>query len=206
MKIVIISDTHGHEATLGRFSADVLIHCGDVQGGFGRRDADLDALDSWLGQQDVRHALLVGGNHDRALERRADTGIPPLRNARYLQDEGVTIDGVRFYGAPWVPHLPGHAYHLSQADIAARWAQIPADTDVLITHTPPAGIMDRTSLGLSVGCAALQATVARIRPRLHCFGHVHASYGWEQHGPTWFANAALLQRRGPLRDALIHTL
>lgn len=207
MELTIISDTHGQAASLGHLSGDVLIHCGDVMSGWGERDIDLTALDRWLASLDFRHILVVGGNHDHGLQRCVEAGFPPLRSATVLEDSGVVIDGVRFYGAPWTPGLPGHAFYLDDADISERWSRIPPDTDVLVTHTPPAGIRDETRRGQSVGCATLSAAVAQVRPRLHCFGHVHASYGWAKRGGTRFANAALYQRVGrPLRAPLRYTL
>jgi Icc-related predicted phosphoesterase len=52
-----------------------------------------------------------------------------------------------------------------------------AETDVLITHGPPAGIGAATPRGDHVGCADLLAAVRRIGPRLHVFGHIHEGYG-----------------------------
>jgi Icc-related predicted phosphoesterase len=51
--------------------------------------------------------------------------------------------------------------------------------DVFITHGPPKGVLDRATSDppQSAGCAQLFAAVARARPRLHCFGHIHEGWG-----------------------------
>lgn len=66
---------------------------------------------------------------------------------------------------------------------------IPADTDVLITHGPPYGIKDYIYDGSNVGCEDLAAAVARIKPRLHVFGHIHEDYGQLIKDGTHYVNA-----------------
>lgn len=63
---------------------------------------------------------------------------------------------------------------------------------MLITHTPPAGVLDRTSGGRHCGCPDLLARVEQVGPSIHCFGHVHASAGRLVRGPTKFVNAAVV--------------
>lgn len=50
------------------------------------------------------------------------------------------------------------------------------NVDVVITHGPPKGIFDCCCRGMA-GCPQLFEAVARVRPRLHCFGHVHEGRG-----------------------------
>lgn len=59
--------------------------------------------------------------------------------------------------------------------LAQRWAQIPEDTDILITHGPPLGFGDRVDSGEHVGCEDLLRRVQQVRPKLHLFGHIHES-------------------------------
>jgi len=60
----------------------------------------------------------------------------------------------------------------------------------LETHTPPYDILDRTGAGYSVGCEVLKEKVLAIAPKVHVFGHVHASYGQEEWHDTLFINAS----------------
>jgi Icc-related predicted phosphoesterase len=87
------------------------------------------------------------------------------------------------------------------ADRAHVYAQIPSETDVLITHGPPYGILDRIPgrTGNS-GCRELLKAVERIKPRIHVFGHIHAGYGIHQGPDTTFVNAALLGADGDIAN------
>lgn len=190
MRITIISDTHRQHAALGRLSGDVLIHCGDMFSLFEGDEGDIYDIDQWFALQDFHAILCTGGNHDRVLEARVRRHSAPFEHAVYLQDSDFVLDGIRFWGAPWTPDLRGHAFFQDDAELHSSWEKIPHDTQVLITHTPPADILDRSSRGLDLGCRHLRATVSQISPTLHCFGHVHASAGREQIGDTTFINAS----------------
>jgi hypothetical protein len=87
-----------------------------------------------------------------------------LRNATVLVNEGTEIEGLRFWGSPVTP-LYGGAFGLSSArDRERLYAQIPEDTDVVITHGPPYGILDSgPDPGLHSGCRDLFDAVKRVR-------------------------------------------
>jgi Icc-related predicted phosphoesterase len=71
--------------------------------------------------------------------------------------------------------------------LADKWALIPDNTDVLITHGPPHGIGDGSSMGAArAGCRDLRARVAAIKPLVHLFGHIHEDGGaWRIDGTTF---------------------
>merc|ERR1712037_767353 len=81
----------------------------------------------------------------------------------YLEDTAVEVCGYRIYGSPWQPEFCDWAFNLGPAECAPKWAEIPQDVDILITHGPPKGMGDRTSLGLSAGCEHLLSAI-RERP------------------------------------------
>lgn len=201
MRIVIISDTHGKHRELGTLSGDVLIHCGDFCDGFDNDGAHLGAIDCWFSEQNFERILCVGGNHDFAAQDRHAKGIPIFGNAVFLQDEEYVFNGVTFYGTPWLPDLSEWAYYLSDDERKRKWELIPSYTDVLITHTPPFGILDLPRSGGNVGCPFLRSTVAEIAPRLHCFGHIHASAGRSDHEKTFFVNASVIDSNYKVRHA-----
>jgi Icc-related predicted phosphoesterase len=190
MRIVITSDTHGKHDELADMSGDVLIHCGDFCGGFRPDPNDIHRIDDWFGLQPFRHILCVGGNHDFVAQDYTETK-PLFQNATYLVDSGVTIDGVRFYGAPWVPTLQRWAYYLSDDELRTKWELIPDNTDVLITHTPPWHKLDSPrDPSVHCGCSHLAARIAALNLRLHCFGHNHASYGRIDRDGMTYLNAS----------------
>lgn len=190
MRLVIISDTHGLHEQLTLPPGGVLIHAGDsCRGGHFH---ELSSFLDWFGDQPHPHKILIAGNHDWAFQK-----VPALAREKaetvctYLQDEELVIDGVKFYGSPWQPDFCSWAFNLPRGEALARkWAQIPADCDVLITHGPPAGILDQV-WAKHCGCEDLRAAVFRIKPRLHVFGHIHYSYGARDENGTMFRNAAL---------------
>jgi hypothetical protein len=54
---------------------------------------------------------------------------------------------------------------------------IPKGIDIVVTHGPPRGVLDMTADRQRAGCPELFAAVARARPRVHCFGHIHEGWG-----------------------------
>ena len=102
----------------------------------------------------------------------------------YLEDEEhvIEIDGIRIklYGSPWtaVHGNKGKAFQIAPGNLQEKWAKIPDDVDILVTHSPPFGVLDKDSEGEQAGCRDLLETVTgRVRPRVHVFGHIHASSG-----------------------------
>lgn len=115
-----------------------------------------------------------------------------LTNCTYLQDSSVTIQGLKIYGTPWQPEFNGWAFNLPRGTACLqRWNQIPDDTDILISHTPPLGFGDLCSTGVRVGCVELLHSVQqRIRPKYHIYGHIHEGYGVRSDGSVLYINAS----------------
>ncbi len=75
----------------------------------------------------------------------------------------------------------------TEEQLKAKFDLIPDDTDILITHGPPDGILDSVrkygpfshEREMSVGSEALMMAIERVRPQLHIFGHIHEGYGKE---------------------------
>jgi len=158
MKLVCISDTHSlHRRMLEIPDGDVLIHAGDCLGA-GTLD-NVEDLNDWLGTLPHKHKIVIAGNHDWVFQEAPDFAREALTNATYLEDSGTEIEGVRFWGSPWTPTFVDWAFMLDRGQLLHdRWMQIPEDTDVLITHGPPKGIGDESSLGFrcqNVGCVDL---------------------------------------------------
>lgn len=196
MRLVCLSDTHSMHRQIEVPDGDVLIHAGDCLG-VGTLD-EVDELNDWLGSLPHRHKILIAGNHDWCFQNEPEAAQSRITHAVYLQDSGVTIDGLRFWGSPWTPVFFDWAFNLERGTpLAQRWAQIPEQTDVLVTHGPPAGILDEVPAGLtgshteSVGCADLLAVVEQMQPPIHVFGHIHEGYGRYDWNGTLFVNASI---------------
>jgi Icc-related predicted phosphoesterase len=77
----------------------------------------------------------------------------------------------------------------AEKDAANLWEIIPNNIDILITHGPPYGILDKTIQNHKAGCKDLLKKVMEVRPQFHIFGHIHESYGREIHEDITFINA-----------------
>ncbi|KAK4303550.1 hypothetical protein Pmani_024452 [Petrolisthes manimaculis] len=145
-----------------------------------------------------KHKLVIAGNHDGLLDSKlcARPTDPQtlLTNATYLQDESVTIYGIKIYGSPWIPeHTSLHsAFSLPRGKaLREHWRAIPTDIDVLVTHGPPWGHCDLTCKGYNVGCKDLLEEVKdRVKPKFHIFGHLHEGYGKTKSDGTVFMNVS----------------
>jgi predicted phosphodiesterase len=188
-RLVLLSDTHGHHDALDVPEGDVLVHAGDFC--TSGKEAQARRFARWLAAQPHAHKVVIAGNHDRCLELDMGLGDTIFTGATYLLDREVTVAGLRFYGSPWQPEFLSWAFNLPRGEpLRAVWAKIPAGIDVLVTHGPPFGVLDRTYAGLDVGCEELRMAVDRAQPRLHVFGHIHEGAGTMVEGGTLFVNAS----------------
>ena len=198
MRLVCISDTHSlHWQMPAIPDGDVLIHAGDSLGQ-GTLD-NIDDLNSWLGTLPHRHKLVIAGNHDWAFQHAPALARDSLSNAIYLEDSGVEIEGIRFWGSPWTPTFMDWAFMLDRGQpLHKKWQQIPESTDVLITHGPPRGIGDLVAMGFrcqNVGCVNLLDRIQQLSLTAHVFGHIHEGYGEYSHGNTRLINASICTGR-----------
>jgi len=189
MRLVLISDTHDLHAQVRVPDGDILIHAGDLS--MMGHLPDVSDFDAWLAGLPHRHKIVIAGNHDFCFERQAAEAEARLTHAHYLRDSGLTLEGIRFYGSPWQPWFFDWAFNLQRGpEIRAKWDLIPDGIDVLITHGPPAGHGDLTTLGDRAGCVDLLDALRRVKPRLHVFGHIHEGYGQTREGETFCINAS----------------
>jgi len=189
MKIISISDTHGLHRDLDLPKGDLIIHAGDISD-HGSKEEVIDFL-NWFSDLTFPHRIFIGGNHDIFLDENPVDLLEILpTNIKYLNNSTVIIDGIKFWGSPVTPDLEGWAFGKKRTAMKAHWKYMPTQIDVLITHTPPLGILDKSSRHISLGCSDLLDKVLQINPQFHIFGHVHASYGIEKIGPTTFINTS----------------
>jgi Icc-related predicted phosphoesterase len=192
MKIVCLSDTHARHELMQHPvpDGDVLIHAGDLTGNGSLEH--LARFQRWMEALPHRHKLVIAGNHDHCLEARPRQAEALLRGCTYLRDSALEIDGVLFYGSPWQPRFMNMAFNLDPGpELAAVWARIPEQVDVLVTHGPPHGILDCCFDGFHAGCTELERRVAELAPALHVFGHIHEGHGQVRRGATRFVNASV---------------
>ena len=193
----MVSDTHFQHHKLKLPRADAIIHAGDITE-TGREEEVLDFLD-WFTSLQFQHKIFIAGNHDFYLEKISHTPteqqlIP--QGIHYLNDSGITIDGINIWGSPVQPQYFNWAFNRRRGtEIQKHWDLIPSDTDILITHGPPFEILDSNVEGENVGCKNLLATVKQISPSFHVFGHIHEAYGRKSSDGIEFLNCSILDER-----------
>ena len=110
--------------------------------------------------------IFVAGNHERSFDGRSADEIHGALHGTvtYLQDSWVEVEGLRVYGTPWTGERfsPADAFTVPYSELDdAVWSNIPSDTQILVTHCPPYGIMDDDG---GLGCERLrEAVFKRIR-------------------------------------------
>ena len=182
MNIDCISDLHGFTPPLP--GGDVLIVAGDCTA----RDqvTQWGKFFDWFKAQDYKKKILVAGNHDGFLAQCAsgedkkylDNLLGEEEFFSLLTDCGCEYEGVKFYGSPWTPMFCNWYFMLPRGPaIKAKWDQIPLDTDILITHGPPFGLLDLSHNEDRCGCEELRYAIERIQPKVHIFGHIHEDGG-----------------------------
>ncbi|KAJ5748258.1 uncharacterized protein N7511_009954 [Penicillium nucicola] len=208
-RFVCVSDTHGYtpsEAGFNLPAGDVLIHAGDLTNNGSLRE--LRRTMDWICKADFEIKIIVGGNHDVTLDPTffAEQGhcfhdqsledpqkclelISESPTVVFLQHESAMIRLRRtggpntifkVFGSPYSQFQGNWAFGYDSSDATRLWGQIPLDTDIVVTHTPPQSHCDQKPNGTSVGCSALRKRLSLIRPHLAICGHVHEGRGYER--------------------------
>jgi len=195
MKIVALSDTHRLHDEIVVPDGDIFIHAGDMTG-LGNH-WELLKVGQWIEslKDKFKHRIIIAGNHDLGFEINKKAILEECfdDDVIYLQDSEVVIDGIKFYGTPWMPIFYDWAFMRKEEMLAQYYANIPDDTDVLITHCPPYGILDKNSNGESCGSHALYFRIKQLQQlKHHIFGHIHHSNGEEKIDDVTFHNVCSL--------------
>lgn len=203
MDITLISDIHGYYPKLE--GGDLLIVAGDLTAS----DQKIQYIEffHWIQDQEYRKIVFISGNHDNWMQKNQSEWrmLTPHQDIIYLCDSGTEFEGLKIWGSPWTKTFAGMNLACksftvdTDEELAEKWALIPDDVDILITHTPPYCIFDvvkRGGLYEYTGSVSLRNKVMDIKPRLHCFGHIHEhGGGMIEDGLTKFVNASHVNER-----------
>jgi Icc-related predicted phosphoesterase len=181
MKIWHISDTHmAHETLEIPEGIDLVIHSGDASNKRhpGLNEPEMRKFLDWFSELPMKYKIFCAGNHDTSIERglvRSDD-IERMGIA-YLYNDSIMINGFKIWGSPYVPTYGNWAFMKSRQTINRVWDNIPDDTDILVTHGPPKGILDSTIRRGNTydlcGDSSLLKRVMNLNLKLMCFGHIH---------------------------------
>jgi Icc-related predicted phosphoesterase len=211
MTILVISDTHGKHSRLDQYlfdpefikDVDLIIHAGDASNTKTNaiNNNELRDFFEWYSDINIPTKIFVPGNHDTSWE----AGM--IKEYEYpdinvLNHESIVIDDIKIFGSPYTPtYGTGWAYNKARHKIGEYWSEIPSNTDILVTHGPPKGILDLTHLNgstfESVGCKSLLNKVFTLdNLKYHLFGHIHdekyiINSGYRIINNTVFINASM---------------
>lgn len=193
LSVKAFSDTHRSRPDIKGYT-DILIFAGDDDI-YDKRDL-YNFLD-FLGESPARLKFLVPGNHDFYFE------TAPKRSEKICKEANVILLGeqaevftadyqgkkLRVWGSPVQPEFGNWAFNRSAIYRDSYWSCAPA-SDILITHAPANGVLDRNNKKENCGCMPLVRYVNRVSPTLHIFGHIHEQ--GRQQTQSWLYDQAVL--------------
>lgn len=190
--IEAISDTHNNRhLNIKLKGADILVHAGDISN-YGSYSEVKSFLDWFESLKNYKYKIFIAGNHDLSFEDKHEWLEELLAktssNVIYLEDRAVKLLGLKFYGTPWCPSFGDWAFMDNENNLDTIFKCIPKDTDVLISHTPPFGVMDINRYGSNCGSQSILNNSYNVK--LHIFGHIHESYGVKEVGNKVYCNAS----------------
>jgi len=185
----LISDTHNGHKKLVLPNADILIHSGDFTS-MGH-EHEVKAFLKWFSKVgDFKYRIFIAGNHDWLFDTSkglAKSLIPS--NLIYLEDDGVEVLGLNIYGTPVSPVFFDWAFMKEEFRLKDHWEAVPDDTDILITHCPPKGILDFVGCDYTGSSTLYYEVTNRIKPLVSVFGHIHDKHGVIEFDGTHYINA-----------------
>lgn len=210
MKITIFSDTHNmhNNITNHLIGGDILICAGDITS-LGTKK-EIFNFYYWFNEiKSYRYKIFIAGNHDFWLENKENKFPKNNTNTIYLMDESINlINNINIYGSPWQPEFYNWAFNIprNSKEMEKIWENIPNNTDILITHGPPHGILDKTKENLNVGCEILYERINKVKPKIHIFGHIHEGYGYKKMKDTHYINGSILDCYGRVKNDPINLI
>ncbi len=196
-----------------------MIHAGDLT--WLGREKEIRRELTLLSDLPHEHIVIIAGNHDWLWDNNAPRSfrgkslyhfyskaqiLAKFPRITYLEDSSTEVMGWKIYGSPWQPWFHDWAFNFpfaqnmgAETQAKRTWAKIPDDTEILVTHCPPEGILDMSWDG-RLGDRHLRRRVTQLdKLRLHVFGHNHEAAGKEEYEAEdgtklTFVNAAICTR------------
>ena len=205
MRVYHISDTHSYHSLLQvPENIDIVIHSGDESNYYDVYKNEQECRDfmEWFGNLNTPHKIMIGGNHSAFIANRTREikDLCKEKGVIYLENEGIEIEGLKIWGSPYSPTFGNWYFMKSRDKMWKVWENIPEDTDILITHTPPKGCLDlsynRNHNLEFCGCSNLLKNVFRVKPKLHLYGHIHTCEGVLNAGQMKLANLETIFSNG----------
>lgn len=182
MRIWHISDSHENHYWLDVPSnIDMVIHSGDATNSRDvyKNEQEFQNFLTWYKQLPIKYKIFVAGNHDITIEKNLFDVKSQMKEAGiiYLENSDVTIEGIKIWGSPYTPTFGNWSFMKARQKLNQIWSSIPIDTDIVVVHGPPKGILDISyDFNNNIefcGCNALKKQMLKFPPKLCLFGHIH---------------------------------
>lgn len=178
-----ISDLHGtHDSLEIPYDIEVMAITGDATN---YRNSTMNMSEytrflDWFAAIPVSYKIYVPGNHDSYIYENLNRCKKEMlsRGITLLHQDSIQISDLKIYGDGTTPQYGDWCFMKKRETISKTWENIPEDTDILLTHGPPKGILDLTTdrhRNLErAGCGALGKRILKLNNlKLNCFGHIH---------------------------------
>ena len=207
MKITCLSDTHQHHKKIKMPEVDMIIHAGDFT--YHGELAEVKKFLQWYGEQKAKYKLLVCGNHEVEISKQPFQLLQQMcedQGIRILNNNHTIVEGLTIFGSPNSNKFGyGWAYNSTENELENIYSSILPDTDVIITHGPAYGRLDRVLMGNCVGSMALTKRISELSNiKLHVTGHIHESRGTLIRNGVLTVNAAICGI--PYTDVIINPI
>jgi len=201
--LIFISDTHTKHYEIDKQLREIsenhpdaiLVHSGDIS--YRGRIWEVEEFVEWYASLPFKNKIMIAGNHDFLFEKESEKASEILERLGqgiiYLNDSGIEVEGLNFWGSPVTPWFHDWAFNRFDKEIGYHWNLIPENTNVLITHGPPHLTLDSTKSGLRVGCPILAEKISKLSNlKIHVFGHIHEAAGIVEKNGVIYVNASTL--------------
>jgi Icc-related predicted phosphoesterase len=121
--------------------------------------------------------VLVPGNSESYKELKNACRL--WKSARVLHGSQATIDEITFFGiGGGIPITPfgSWSYDFTEDEAFELLRDCPPGC-ILVSHSPPKGVLDLSSNGRRLGSRAVRETIEHRQPALVVCGHIHGSSG-----------------------------
>jgi Icc-related predicted phosphoesterase len=208
LRILHVSDTHTYHDLLKIPSGlDVIIHSGDCSNPRDPYNNEPEVRDfiDWYKELPIKYKIYVAGNHDTSIEKKLVTKKDfEEAGIIYLENESVTIEGIKIFGSPHTPNFGNWAFMKERTKLERFWRlAIDEDVDIVVTHGPPKGVLDKSydknHNMESCGDKSLLNRILEVQPAYCLFGHIHnckdiINAGMQKLSicDTWFSNGSVV--------------